>query len=456
MAPRVTHPVNIHPFEVDSLHKNETRIYRAIPIIGLLSAPMLSGCGSDVMARLLGQEEGVSPRPIAVDAWEETAHAQLPSLDSPFGPSSLLEIDDRQGLRIETSVDAPDEIQTYALGPMSPGDRISIQAVPLANSRLDPVVAIFDAEMNWVHYNDDRHYYNRQIDALIDFVSTTYSDDCFVVVASSPRAESVGELDLFITRETGNTPRPPARQAIYLEFEGQSNVVIGRRNPVNVPAFDASSIAEELAGYTDVLIEGVTARVRADFAPFNVPVYSSRYDARPSIPHTTIYFGSEDPGLLGLSDSIDTQNKYDVQEAIVFVDSFDLFLAASPTTQEWVDVLANVASHEIGHLLGLHHTADPREIMDTTADLVQMLKRQTFHRARLHDETFAVGYQDSVGTLGRNVGYSSGLQPKAVSEPLATDGDVDYEPTTPARWFCEFGTACASELTRNRVGGRAD
>ncbi|MCA9252999.1 MAG: matrixin family metalloprotease [Phycisphaerales bacterium] len=409
---------------------------------------MVVGCGNDVLGRLIGQDDPAASRPIDVRNWDEASKSELPTEDGPFGETSVLDVADHEGFRVDMSIDAPDDVQIYSIGEIVPGERIAIQAIPLNSSRLDPVVAVFDANMNWIDYNDDRHYYDRLIDSFLDFKVRNHSEECFVAVASSPRAESVGELNLYVSRELATPPTPPKEQIIYLHFGGQNNVVIGRRAPVNVPRFNAAAIDPSLESYTQTFIEGVTNRVREDYARFGVTVLSSQTDARPVGSHTTIYFGSEDPGLLGLSDSIDTYNQYDNQDAIIYVESFDLFMAATPTTQQWIDVLANVASHEVGHLIGLHHTTDPTEIMDTSADMLQMLEPQTFHRAPIHDGTFSIGYQDSVGTLLTNVGPSAWYDPDADSQPSQPIGQSNRvrqsESGIPARSLCAFGTACES------------
>ncbi len=426
----------------------------AVRWTGLAMTLIVAGCGYDVIARLVGQDNPAN-KPIDVANWYEAAKSELPMDTGPFGPTALLDVEDHDGVRVAMSVESPDDVLIYSIGEVVPGERIAIQAIPIASSRLDPVVAVFDADMNWINYNDDRHYYERQIDSMLDFKVRTYSEECFVAIAASPRAESVGDMDLYVSRAIEALPKPSTPQIIYLEFGGRNNVVIGRSAPVNVPTFHASAFDPQMEFATQTMIEGVSTRVQQDLAWFNVTVLSSHWHDRPLTAHTTIYFGSENPGLLGLSDNIDTFNQYDGQDAIIFVESFDLFTVASPTTQQWIDVLANVASHEIGHLLGLHHTADPTEIMDTSANLLEMLEAQSFHRAPLHEGTFAVGYQDSVATLFQNVGPSESFQAKIDDELYPPDeAPVPLEPTKsgiPARSYCKFGTACLSATLKNRL-----
>jgi len=404
---------------------------------------LLAGCGSDVLARILGEQAATASRPIDVQAWSDADETELPTVDSPFGEARVVDVAQREGAWVRTSVESPGDTRIYRLGSVNAGDRITVQAIPNAPSRLDPVVAIFDENMNWLSYNDDRLYYDRQIDALMDFKAAAPLKECFVVVSSSPRSETSGDFDLYISRESGSPPTPKPNQVIYLEFSGQANVVVGRRSPVHVPAFRGSAIAPEFDVQTQALVDGIVARVQQDFEPFDVTILSSQWSARPFRPHTTVYFGSVDPALLGISDNIDTDNEFESQEAIVFVDSFSLFMSASPSVEQLVDVIANVASHEIGHLLGLRHTSDPTAIMDTTATVSQMLEQQSFHRAPLHPATFSVGYQDPVARLLGNVGASSANRKKAQLNSDETDGIENPQPGISARSFCDFGTACA-------------
>jgi hypothetical protein len=119
---------------------------------------------------------------------------------------------------------------------------------------------------------------------------------------------------------------------------------------------------------------------------------------------TTIHFGAYDPALLGVAENVDEFNERTVQQAIVFADTFEVFGALNPSLDEYAQALANVASHETAHLLGLIHTSDIHGIMDITASLRGLMADQVFSRSVLESGTFSLGYQDAAITLVESVG----------------------------------------------------
>jgi hypothetical protein len=65
------------------------------------------------------------------------------------------------------------------------------------------------------------------------------------------------------------------------------------------------------------------------------------------------------------------------------------------TTEQLGTAIGNIASHELGHLLGLHHVADPTDIMDTTGAPPTLYADQAFLDSILFDAIFPIGTQDS-------------------------------------------------------------
>jgi hypothetical protein len=151
---------------------------------------------------------------------------------------------------------------------------------------------------------------------------------------------------------------------------------------------------------------------------------------------TQLYFGTYDPALLGVAEGVDEYNADAVQSAIVFTDTFGEFLNLDPSIDEISQAIANVASHEIGHLLGLVHTSDPRGIMDVTASLEELVLDQTFIVSPIYAGVFPLGVQDDVQVLLDGVGGDLVAARKAANKAaqrLAVLRSRNGELKTPAR-----------------------
>jgi len=294
------------------------------------------------------------------------------------------------------------QVHTYDIGPVYTGERLLVEA--RAAALLDPVVAILDAGQNVLVCNDDRNYYAGQTDSLAEVFILQDSPHCYVALASSPDSHTSGGYALELALTEISPPVAPAAQRIYLNFEGAREVRIGGRPPVDIPRFSGSRIDPRFTDQTDQIADTLLAMVEQDFTGLNVEFHSSRLGPPPAEPYTTIHFGAYDPDLLGVAENIDEYNERPSQQAIIFVDTFAAFAVVDPSAEEIAQALANVTSHECGHLLGLYHCSDPRAIMDITATLQQMLVDQSFLRARLHAEVFPSGYQDALALLAQNVG----------------------------------------------------
>ncbi len=404
-----------------------------------ITSLVISGCGS-----ISGS--GVN----TPGEWVNSTDVIEPGASSPtegaFGKTVALEIVENEKNIIEGWINSPDEVVTYEIGELSAGDVLKVEVIAGLDG-FDPAVAVFDSNEDYMHLNDDRSYYARRTNPYVYFVVRKDTDKGMVAVSASPRSDTSGPYQLQITLTPGTPVEAPDRQIAYLDFEGHDNVTIGSRAPVDVPRFSGSMIDARFAPYTDELIEMVVERVRENYANFDVTILSSNEQDTPSEAHTTIYLGSYNPALLGIADSIDSFNKQKVQDAIIFVDTFSAFMSQDPTLEEMAIALANVTSHELGHLLGLQHTKDTTSIMDTTASLRQMLLPQSFNRSVLNPyDAFKVGYQNAPMLLLQNVGGDEA----AVLAELANsrfrvkahDSWYDEGPKGPAREHLHFGTAC--------------
>ncbi len=319
-----------------------------------------------------------------------------------LGTSSSLNMAPGQPLSIGGSIQTAGDIDVYDIGPLHAGDRLMVDVD--ADGRLDAAAAVFDADGNLLYLNDDRNYFARLVDPYLDFTVRRDSDSCYVAVATSPASRSTGDYTASVSPTLDTRLPLPRPQTVLLNFDGASSVAFGGRQPVEIAPFESGKIAPDLEGANAELIDYILTRVREDYLGLDVEFYTSRDDITLPEDVTTIHFGAHDPALLGVAESVDEFNESSVQEAIVFTDTFEVFSALNPTIEEYATALANVASHETGHLLGLIHTTDTRGIMDITATLRQLMENQAFSRSPIEPTTFPFGHQDAALLLVESVG----------------------------------------------------
>lgn len=219
-----------------------------------------------------------------------------------------------------------------------------------------------------------------------------------------------GDFTVRIEKGRGAAIPDPRPQNVWLNFAGARSVIINGRRAQTFNAFEAGRLSSDYAAENAAMMALIVELIRADYAPYNVAIFDSNSDSPPSGEFSTVHFGGEEVGLLGLADSVDSYNADPSQAAIVYLDSFAPYVNMGLTYQEMAVMIANVASHELGHLLGLYHTRDPLDIMDTTGTARDLSEDQNFSRAALEQSVFAVGLEDSVMILSDTVGIREGAE----------------------------------------------
>lgn len=318
--------------------------------------------------------------------------------------------------RLEGTVDARHDLDVFELGPLDPGDEITVEtSTPFSN--LDISIALFDDLGRLVYANDDRSdalVTERDYDSLIGgFVVRRAGDPYYVVVTASAFADSNARrggyrVDITVTRAS-NVPTPVG-QWVFLDFRGATvDFPALGPSPTRVAPFSAAAISEIYAGRDSDLKNQILATVRQNFARFNVTVRSSEDGALPDgIEYSTMYLGGFRGNLFGIADDVDAYNADFCDDGMIFVETFQpSIFSRTPSVEELGIAIGNVTAHEAGHLLGLNHTDDDRDIMDDRSAADAFIEDQEFMEAPLSADIMRIGTQDSALLLFEIVGPSS-------------------------------------------------
>jgi len=375
----------------------------------LLLLPVMIGCGT-------------APIPTA----EAPSRERPDSAETPPAEPLVVEDDQDNGLfeaaqyatlpvsgeiEIQGTISFHDDIDIYALGPAVVGDRIIVDVT--GHDGINLTAALFNETEDLIDANDDRSYYGGLVDPYISQVMQADWTNVYLAVAVSRATHfasrsgqyDTGSYSIRVQRAPDAPVRQPRQQVVYLDFEGGASVQIGLEPIEVMRPFSAESISDRLAGQTDYIVGLIVNQMRRDYANYDVVLLDSKHDARPAEPYSSLFFGNYNANYLGLADNVDTGNAAMQQEAIIYSEDLALWESLRPSAEEVAVALANIASHELGHLLGLEHTSEAGEIMATAASARQVLEIDAeFRRALLQAAVFPTGYEDNPATLLANVG----------------------------------------------------
>lgn len=317
--------------------------------------------------------------------------------DGNFSFATATELDlSSDSLRFRGRIEGDTDADLFSIGSLNAGDRLRIDVERL-DGNLDAVAAVFDADENLLSYNDDRAADNSNRDPLIDFVlpGDGSREIIFGIVNFSGSGTS-GNYEVLVTITRGEGAPDPRGQVVFLDYRGGTNIQIPQVGVFDLLPFDAADFGPTFRSRTAEIKDNIEAIVKDRYVEFNLLLLNSDDHPKPAVPHSTIYFGESDARAFAISEQIDTLNQDLEDDAIVFTESYRDAFSGTPTVAEISNAVGNTVAHEIGHLLGLVHTADCGELMDATCGNDRILSKQTFGTARLDTFVFPVGNQDAL------------------------------------------------------------
>lgn len=309
--------------------------------------------------------------------------------------------------RMEDRLTSYGDYRLYSLGPAIAGDSF---AVTLGDSSAPPVVAVL--------LDADRHLLMRQYLALstpLNHVMRAETGEVFLGISSANTLAM--DMRVSVRRTAAAAIPPPNPQVVYLNFAGAQNVRVHSSSPITFGAFDSSVLGSPYADQTDDIKALIVQTLADDYAGYDVTFVTSD-DGPPAGAYATLHFGGAADALLGLADSIDAYNRNSGEQAVIYVRSFAAYALLGLSTHDMAEMIGNVASHELGHLLGLYHTKDPDDVMDTTGTAYDLAESQAFSRAPLESSVFPTGLENSPMLLEFGVGIRPNAEKSATARAI--------------------------------------
>lgn len=382
----------MHPKTIRGVGLSRFSVPAFAPLLALALLILVTGCPSTVTDNPPVDSGGDQQDPGQRTTGEP---------NNTFSEALDLTLDANGSGRIAGSIPTTDDVDVYRLGAFAAGDQIIVD-VNTSNSGLDSDVAIFDEGGRLVYENDDRNLDLNQLDSFINHIVREDTSILYVAVASSPLNPTTGTYDAVVTVTRGGEVPATRPQVIVLDVDGGSVTVSD--SVYTVGSFNTADIDSRYAGMTQQVIDQIVSTIQENYDGLQLSVLVTGRDTIPA-EASTILMGGNSPNAYGLADQIDWYNADLNDDAVIFTSMFEPFrFGRTLTARELGTAIGNVTAHEVGHLLGLNHTANISDIMDTTGTANSFLLDQDFMTAQLDETIFPIGLQDGLMLLMATLG----------------------------------------------------
>lgn len=290
-------------------------------------------------------------------------------------------------------------IAAYDLGSVGAGSRVMVDVAGYGSNFS---LGLFDQDLQVRMVNHDRSG-GRDPYAVLELLADIHT--LYLVVCSDPIQASAGHFAVTIVHTDHLSFQATGSQNVVLNFSGGQSVAIGNVFIARMSAFNAADLDASWTGLTQEIKNIVMENLVRAYRGLDVEFYFDDDPHRPAGDFTTLHFGTEDSRNVGLAASIDYGNRSKTQSAIVYTQNFAKYIPYGYTHVEIARGFANVAAHELGHLLGLNHTDLPADVMNVSPTVDALVAPKYFvEEAALDPSAFPIGLQDGAEGIFETVG----------------------------------------------------